>query len=158
MAHTHTRILVHMVFATHERRPLIVPEFKPKLHAYMAGIVRNLECHVYALDGVADHCHLVFDLAPKIALADFANKLKSGSTKWAKREGGQRDFSWQRGYGAFSMNQESLERAIRYVESQEEHHRRQSLREELEGFMKLHGMKGDSEFLDGIYVPPSGKG
>ncbi len=104
MAHTHTRILIHMVFATHERRPLITPDFKPKLHAYMAGIVRNLDCHVYALDGVAVHCHLIFDLAPKIALADFVNQLKSGSTNWAKREGGQLDFSWQRGYGAFSMN------------------------------------------------------
>jgi REP element-mobilizing transposase RayT len=143
-----------MVFATHERLPLIVPEFKPTLHSYMAGIIRNLDCHVYALDGVSDHCHLIFDLSPKIAMAGFANKLKSGSTKWARREAGQRDFSWQRGYGAFSMNQDSLERAIRYVESQEEHHAKQTFRDELEAFMKVHGMELDPEFVDGIYIPP----
>ena len=76
MAHTYTRILTHMVFATKERRPLIVPRLKAELHAYMAGISRNLGCHVYALGGVVEHCHLVFDLSPTIALANFANKVK----------------------------------------------------------------------------------
>jgi putative transposase len=150
MAHTRTRVLVHMVFGTKDRLPLIVPDFKPKLHAYMAGIVRDLGCHLHALDGVADHCHLVFDLSPKIALADFANKLKAGSTKWARRDGGRPDFGWQRGYGALSMNQESLARAVRYVNAQEEHHARQSFRDELESFMRLHGMEVDPEFVDGV--------
>jgi putative transposase len=151
MAHTCTRMLTHMVFATHERRPIIVPEFKPELHSYMVGIARNLDCYVYALNGVEDHCHLIFDLSPKIALADFANKLKTGSSKWARRQGGQPDFSWQRGYGAFSMNQESLERAIRYVENQEEHHRKQSLPEELDSFVRVNGLKADPEFVTGVY-------
>jgi len=149
MPHTKSRILIHMVFATKERRPLITPDFKPKLHAYMAGTVRGLGCHVHALDGVADHCHLVFDLAPKIALADFANKLKAGATKWA-REQGMRDFGWQRGYGAFSMNEQSLERAITYVRGQEEHHRKVSFRDELAEFMRVHGMDADPEFVDGV--------
>jgi REP element-mobilizing transposase RayT len=104
---------------------------------------------VHALDGVADHCHLVFDLAPKIALADFANKLKAGATKWA-REQGMRDFGWQRGYGAFSMNEQSLERAITYVRGQEEHHRKVSFRDELAEFMRVHGMDADPEFVDGV--------
>lgn len=152
MAHTFTRILVHMVFATHERKSLITPDFKPDLHAYMAGIVTGLDCHVHALNGVADHCHLVFDLSPTIALAEFANQLKSGSTKWARRKG-HRDFGWQRGYGAFSMNQESLARAVSYVRNQEQHHAQTSLREELEGFIKLHGMEADPEFIEGVYRP-----
>ncbi|MCA8913513.1 MAG: IS200/IS605 family transposase [Planctomycetes bacterium] len=150
MAHTYTRILVHMVFATHERRPLIHGDLKPELHAYMAGTIRNLGTHLYALNGVEDHCHLIIDLPPKLALADFANKLKAGATKWAKQNG-EGDFGWQRGYGAFSMNQESLDRAIRYVEGQEEHHRKQSFREELEEFIRLHGMDPDPEFIDGVW-------
>lgn len=153
MAHTHTRMLVHMVFATHERRPLIGPTFKPRLLDYMVGIARELDCYVYAVDGVADHCPLVLDLAPTIALAEFANKLKSGSSKWARRDGGQPDFKWQRGYGAFSVNQDSLERAVAYVKNQESHHARVSLRDELESFMRLHGMIPDSEFIDGAYRP-----
>ncbi|MBK8206704.1 MAG: IS200/IS605 family transposase [Planctomycetes bacterium] len=141
-----------MVFATKERRPLITPDLKPKLHAYMAGTVKSLGCHVHALDGVADHCHLVFDLAPKLALADFANKLKAGATGWA-REDGHREFGWQRGYRAFSMNQESLESAVQYVKNQESHHAKTSFRDELEGFMKLHGMEVDPEFVDGLEPP-----
>jgi REP element-mobilizing transposase RayT len=154
MAHTYTRVLVHMVFATRERRPLIVPELQADLHAYMAGISNNLGCHVYALGGVADHCHLVFDLSRTVALAEFANKVKSGSTKWVRRERGRRNFGWQRGYGAFSVSQQNLERAVRYVESQEPHHQKRSFQEELEAFMEQHGMAADSEFIEGVYRRP----
>ena len=143
-----TRILIHMVFATIERSPLIHAELKPSLHAYMAGTVRNLGPHLYALNGVDDHCHLIFDLPPKLALADFANQLKASTTKWVKKEHGA-DFGWQRGYGAFSMNQESLSRAVRYVETQEEHHKQTTFRDELESFVRLHGMEADPEFIDG---------
>jgi REP element-mobilizing transposase RayT len=157
MAHTRTRILIHIVFATKERRPLIVPELKPKLHAYMAGTIKGLGCHLHALDGVADHCHVLIDLAPKIALAEFVNKLKAGSTGWA-RENGHTEFGWQRGYGAFSMNQESLPRAIQYVKNQETHHAQTSFRDELESFVKLHGMEIDAEFIDGIEPTPRSEG
>ena len=150
MAHTHTRILIHMVFATKERRALITPDLKPELHAYMAGTTRKLGLHLYALNGVEDHCHLIIDLPPKIALAEFANQLKAGATKWAKQRG-HAEFGWQRGYGAFSMNQESLDRAVRYVESQEDHHRKLTLRDELENFLRLHGMEADAEFIDGVW-------
>jgi REP element-mobilizing transposase RayT len=68
-----------MVLATKERRSLITPQLKTDLHAYMVGISHNLK-YVYAVNGVADHCHLVFDLSPTIALADFANRIKAGST------------------------------------------------------------------------------
>lgn len=152
MAHTRTRILVHMVFATKDRLPIIEPAFKPALHAYMAGTVRGLGCHLHALDGVADHCHVVFDLVPKIALADFANKLKAGATKWARDEG-VREFGWQRGYGAFSVNVESLDRAVRYVRSQEAHHAKRSFRDELAEFIRVNGMEPDAEFIDGLRPP-----
>ena len=141
MAHTHTQVLIHLVFATRERRPLIVPEIKTDLHAYMAGIVRNLACHVHALNGVADHCHLIVDLSPKLALADLVNRLKASSTKWVRREGGVPEFGWQRGYGAFAVSQPGLVRAVRYVETQEAHHQKRSLREELAAFIELHGMR-----------------
>ncbi|MCZ7608283.1 MAG: IS200/IS605 family transposase [Planctomycetota bacterium] len=152
MSHTKAKILVHMVFATHERQPLIVGDFKPDLHAYMAGTVRGMGVFLHALDGVEDHCHLVFDLPPKLALAEFANQLKSGASRWA-RSNGHRQFGWQRGYGAFSVNHSSLERAVQYVLKQEEHHQRQSFRDELAEFLRVHGMEADSEFIDGVFTP-----
>lgn len=151
MAHTHTLNLIHMVFATKNRAPIITPEFKPKLHAYMAGTVRGLDAYLYGLDGVADHCHIIFDLPAKVALADFANALKSGTSKWARRQGGMPEFGWQRGYGAFSMNKASLDHAIKYVKDQEEHHRKRSFRDELAEFMRVHGMDADPEFIDGVF-------
>ena len=148
MSHTKSRILIHMVFATVERKPIITPKLKPDLHAYMAGTARELGVFLHALGGVEDHCHLVFDLPPKLALASFADQLKSNTSRWAGR-----DFGWQRGYGAFSVNHSSLERAVGYVLTQEEHHRQQSFREELAEFLRVHEMESDSEFIDGIYTP-----
>ena len=151
MSHTKSKILIHMVFATIERKPIILGDFKPDLHAYMAGTVRGLGAFLHALGGVEDHCHLVFDLPPKLALADFANQLKSATSRWA-RSNGYREFGWQRGYGAFSVNQSSLERAVQYVESQEAHHRKQTFRDELAEFLRVHGMDADGEFIDGVYT------
>ena len=158
MPHTHTRVLVHLVFATRDRMPLIVPEARGRLHAYMAGTCRALKCHVYALGGWSDHCHVVFDLAPTISLAELANRLKAASTKWARRDGGLPAFGWQRGYGAFGLGPRSLDRAVRYVESQEEHHRTRSLREELETLLRLHGMEADPELVLGVYADTDGEG
>lgn len=152
MAHTKAKILIHLVFATKERQPLIVGDFKPDLHAYMAGAVRGMGVFLQALDGVEDHCHIVFDLPPKLALADFANQLKSGASRWA-RSNGHPQLGWQRGYGAFSMNQSSLDRAVQYVLNQEQHHRKQTFRDELAEFLRVHDMETDSEFIDGVYPP-----
>jgi putative transposase len=116
----------------------------------MAGTARELGVFLHALGGVEDHCHIVFDLPPKIALADFANQLKSSTSRWAGRE-----FGWQRVYGAFSVNQSSLDRAIRYVLTQEEHHSKQTFRDELAEFLRVHGMDADAEFIDGVYTPDS---
>jgi len=144
-----SHLLVHVVFATHDRAPLIGIDLKAKLHAYMAGIIRNQGCYLYALDGVADHVHVVIDLPPKIALSSLLRDIKSNSTSWARAQGFA-DFRWQRGFGAFSMNHESLSRAIRYVQNQEAHHATKSFIEELEVFLKAHGMARDEEFLSGI--------
>jgi putative transposase len=152
MAHTRTKILIHMVFATHERKPIIVGDFKPDLHAYMAGTAHGLGVFLHALGGVEDHCHLVFDLPPKLALASFADQLKSSTSRWAGSNG-CREFRWRRGYGAFSVNQSSLERAVQYVLAQEEHHRKQTFRAELAEFLRVHDMDADSEFIDGVYQP-----
>jgi REP element-mobilizing transposase RayT len=149
MAHTKAKNLIHMVFATKGRMPLIVGDFKPDLHAYAAGTARSLGVFLHALGGVEDHCHLVFDLPPKLALADFANQLKANTSRWA-RSNGHRDFLWQRGYGAFSVNYASLDRAVAYVLTQAEHHARQSFRDELAEFLRIHGMDADSEFIDGV--------
>jgi REP element-mobilizing transposase RayT len=154
MAHTKAKILVHMVFATKERLPLITPDFKPELHSYMAGTARSLGVFLHALGGVEDHCHLVFDLPPKIALADFANQLKSNTSRWATNEG-SRDFKWQRGYGAFSVNFASLDRAVNYVLTQEDHHAHQSFRDEQAEFLRVHDMDADAEFIDGVFQPSS---
>lgn len=155
MAHTKAKILIHMVFATKERLPLIDSGLRDELHGYMAGTVRSMDVFLHALGGVEDHCHLLFDLPPKLALADFANQLKANSSRWAKGEG-SRDFGWQRGYGAFSVNHANLHRVKEYVLAQQEHHKRKSFRDELAEFLRVHEMEADAEFIDGVFQSDAG--
>ena len=81
MAHTYTRLLVHLVFATKDRAPIITPTVKPVLEGYMVGVLNNLGVHLLRLNSVADHMHLLIDLPAALALADVVNKLKSNSSR-----------------------------------------------------------------------------
>ncbi|MBK9973905.1 MAG: IS200/IS605 family transposase [Planctomycetes bacterium] len=150
MAHTYTRLLVHVVFATKRRAPIITAEFKPALYAYMVAIFKNHDCFVHAIDGVADHCHVLIDLPARFALADVVRKVKANSSKTFRENYPEVGFGWQRGYGAFSLSAGHLQQVREYVLGQEEHHREHSLNEELERLLKIHGFVGDPEFIEGV--------
>ena len=84
MAQTLTRLLVHVVFSTKERRNLIPPEVAPELHAYLGGICRNRESPARAIGGTENHVHLLVSLSKNIALSDLMMTLKKDSSKWIK--------------------------------------------------------------------------
>ena len=150
MAHTHTRLLVHLVFATKRRAPFIAPELKPDLFAYMVGIFKQHDCFVQAIGGVADHCHILLDLPSRFALADVVRKVKASSSKTFREQHPKVGFGWQRGYGAFSVSPGHAESVKEYIEGQEEHHKQHTLKEELERLLKIHGLAADPEFIDGL--------
>ncbi|MCA8913593.1 MAG: IS200/IS605 family transposase [Planctomycetes bacterium] len=149
MAHTHTRNLLHLVFATKDRTATITPTMQPKLEGYMVGILQNLGVHLLRLNSVADHCHLLVDLPARLALSDVVNKLKANATRHINEEFPRQKFAWQRGYGAFSVSQSHANMVIEYIANQQEHHRRVPLAEELARLLEVYGFAGDPEFIDG---------
>jgi len=148
MAHTYTSILVHAVFSTSGRAPLLTDDLRPEMHAYLAGILRRLEAVPIIVGGATDHVHLLARLPADLAVADCLRVLKTNSSRWAKARGPQRrSFAWQGGYGAFSVSESKRGAVIRYIQDQEQHHRRISFQEEFLKLLKSHGVEFDERYI-----------
>jgi REP element-mobilizing transposase RayT len=131
MANTFSQIYIQTVFAVSNRQSLIKPEFKEELCKYVSGIVRNQGQKLIAINGVADHIHILIGLRPAMALADLVREIKADSSNFINKERFVHGrFSWQEGYGAFSYGHSQLDTIIRYIQNQEKHHSRRSFRDE----------------------------
>ncbi|HSN68271.1 MAG TPA: transposase, partial [Thermoanaerobaculia bacterium] len=127
---------------------LNTPELRKHVHAYLAGIARNLGCEPYTIGGHDDHAHGLLRLKATIAVADVLEKLKANSSKWIKETYPDlARFAWQRGYGAFSVSYSNLTAVRRYIERQEEHHRKTTFKEELEALLARHDLVMQDEDL-----------
>ena len=147
MAHSCGKLLYHMIYSTKLRRPIIMETWKERLYAYKHGIVENLGGRLHKAGGVSDHVHLVVELKNDLSVAEGVGKIKSNSTNWIHETfPDSRDFSWQIGYAAFTVSQSELQNVIRYVENQEEHHRKMTFEEELAAFLDRHGIQYDPKY------------
>jgi REP element-mobilizing transposase RayT len=148
MATTFTRLLVHIVFSTKNRAELIRPEIEAQLHAYIKGIAKNHGSPVLAINGTADHLHLLVSLSKRVALADLLENLKKDSSVWIKTQGPQyKQFYWQEGYGAFTIGESAVAALKRYIANQKTHHRKVSFQEELLVLLKRYQIEYDERYL-----------
>jgi REP-associated tyrosine transposase len=143
-----SNILLHIVFSTKDRRPLIRPDVESELHRYLASVCRACDCPAHEVGGTEDHVHVICSLARTTAVSDLLEEIKKRSSKWIKTKGaGYRLFSWQRGYGAFSIGRSQLPAARRYVAGQKKHHRRRSFRDEFRTLLERYGVSFDEQFV-----------
>jgi REP element-mobilizing transposase RayT len=148
MPQSYTSLHYHLVFSTRHREPLITPVVKKRLHAYMGGIIKAQGGHPVTIGVMADHVHLLVRLGPTKALADILRVLKANSTGWMKETFPELSgFAWQSGYGAFTVSITSLDAVRRYIENQEEHHRKRSFQSEYRAFLKRHDLEFDERYL-----------
>src|SRR5262245_32661972 len=96
-----SKVLVHLIFSTKQREPWIIPAIRPRLHAYIVGILENLKSPSLQTGGVDDHVHILFALGRTVSQAEIVEQVKKGSSKWMKANGSVVGFTWQAGYGAF---------------------------------------------------------
>jgi len=149
--HSFNSCLMHCVFSSKERCPWLTPGIRERLWPYLGGIARANDLKALAIGGVADHVHMLLSLQATIPVSKAMQLLKGNSSKWLREtfpELRAQDFGWQQGFGAFSIGVSGVGDTIRYIQNQEEHHRRRSFREELEGFLKKHGCECKPEMLD----------
>ena len=123
-------------------------DVRPRIHAYVATICRDLNAEAFRIGGVSDHLHVVTTLPRTLSQAAMVETLKKTSSKWIKGvDSKYRQFYWQRGYSAFSESPSQLNAVIEYVESQEEHHRTRSFQEEYRGFLRKYGVEFDERYM-----------
>jgi putative transposase len=147
MPPSNTSLYVHFVWSTKNRQPLIVPEMRDRLYAYMGGIVRKLGGVLLCAGGVSDHVHLACSLNTRMCIADTARDIKSNSSGWVHDELRMADFARQIGYGAFTVSYSVLPRLRAYIHDQEAHHRRMTFQEEFLALLKKHGVEYDERYI-----------
>lgn len=146
MAQSLAHVLLHVIFSTKHREPIIASELQAKLWAYMAGVVQQSQCNALRIGGVDDHVHILMTLGRTVTIASVLQELKTGSTHWMKAQGAS-TFAWQGGYGAFSVSESKTHDVIRYIEGQAEHHRTNTFQEEFREFLDRHGIAYDERYL-----------
>ena len=137
---SYTSVLVHYVFSTHQRRPLISEELQPKLWAYMGGIARANKMKALAIGGTRDHVHLLLSLPATMAIAKAVQLIKAGSSKWLNEQKKTKWFEWQEDYGGFTVGIAQKEATIRYILNQKQHHARKNFDQEFRMILKRHGI------------------
>jgi REP element-mobilizing transposase RayT len=148
MAQSLAKNILHLIFSTKNRQPLLSHEIRPQLHSYMGGILRQWESPAILMNSVADHIHILFCLSKNEALKKVVEEVKKGSSKWIKTKGREfANFFWQAGYGAFSVSQSNVVVVKRYIERQEAHHRRLGFQDEFRSFLRRHQIDYDERYV-----------
>lgn len=143
------QILYHIVFRTYNSEKAIIAEYAPELYKYIWGIVKNKNCHLFRINGMEDHLHILSDLHPSVALADFVKDIKVASSKWMKETDYFPDFkAWGKKYCALTYSNKEKDTIINYIKNQQEHHKKESFREELLRLFKENGIEDDGWFWE----------
>lgn len=146
MSHTAGNVVLHLIFSTKDRQPLITPEVRNDLFAYLGGIIRELKGTALIVNGTSDHVHMLVRIRPVHAVAQIARLVKANSSKWMHEKWNVR-FAWQTGYGAFSVSESNVSVVSRYIAEQEEHHRKHTFQEEYVAFLKKNNISFDERYI-----------
>jgi putative transposase len=147
MPSTHLSLHYHFVFSTKNREPWLTATLRARVHDYLGGILRGLNAHSHRVGGVSDHVHILTGLDAMHRVADVMREIKSESSAWIRRELRIRNFSWQEGYGGFTIGAPDIPKAQRYVFNQEAHHRKENFQSEYLAMLKLGLVKFDDRYL-----------
>lgn len=141
-------ILIHLVYSTKNREPLIEAHLESELYAYQATVFRELDCPSLAINGTSDHVHALFRLSRKAALCDVVEEVKKRSSKWIKTKSEcLAHFQWQAGYGAFSIGESGVTNLKRYIARQKEHHRSKTFQEEFRTILEKYSVEYDERYV-----------
>jgi len=148
MAQSLVRNLMHIIFSTKNRKPLIIPSVREELKAYLIGTLRNFESPSVETNCVDNHVHILCSVSRKIVLMTLLEKLKKTSSKWIKSKGpALQGFYWQAGHGGFSVSPSNVPAVCEYIRQQDAHHRTMTFEDEYRAFLRKHGIAFDERYV-----------
>jgi putative transposase len=141
-------LICHLIFSTKHREPLLLPDWRPRLHQYIGGTIQGKGSVLLAAGGMPDHIHLMVSLGKQATTADVVRDIKANSSRWIHETfDSLRGFAWQTGYAAFSVSPSNLHEVKQYIANQSEHHRLHTFQEEFVLFLKRHGVQYDEQHV-----------
>jgi putative transposase len=145
---TFTQILYQLVFSTKYRENTMIESGQEALYRYIWGVIEKKHCHLYRINGVENHLHILIHLHPSIPLASLVKDIKLASTDFIQKSGIFPDFrGWQDGYGAFTYSIKEKQRLINYIKKQKEHHGILNFQDEYVNLLKENEITFDEEYL-----------
>jgi putative transposase len=148
MPHSYVNLIYHIIFSTKDREPLITNEYQERLYEYIGGIIRAQGGIPLAINGVADHVHILAKLRQDKALSDLIRDFKANASSWMHNIfPEQKDFAWQNGYAAFTVSASQIPEVSRYIANQEQHHQKRSFRDEFIAFLQANEIEFDEKYL-----------
>ena len=149
MAQSLARLWTHLIFSTKNRLPFLSDKkLRTDIHAYLAKMLHEQDCETLIVNGVEDHVHALLALSRTHSIASVVKEIKRTSSSFAKELSSTlAKFHWQAGYGAFSVSQSNLNEVIKYIENQEEHHKRVTFQDEYRAFLKAYGIEYDERYV-----------
>ncbi|MCK8602203.1 IS200/IS605 family transposase [Desulfoferrobacter suflitae] len=148
MSSTLANLLYHVVFSTKERQKIILPDIKTDLYGYLGGVIRGEKGRLLKIGGTEDHVHILASFHPALSVSDMLRRMKGNTSRWLNENRSLAfRFSWQRGYGAFSVSESMVDVVSKYIDNQELHHKKMTFQEEFLALLSKHNVQYDERYI-----------
>lgn len=148
MAGTFSQLYIQVVFAVRGRQSLILPQWEDQLYQYITGIIRAKGQKLLAINGMPDHIHIFMGIKPSCCLSDLVREIKKSSNEFITQRGfTEKKFNWQEGFGAFSYSHSHIDRVIKYILRQKEHHQKSTFKKEYIALLQKFQITHDEKYL-----------
>jgi len=148
MSQSLSNILLHIIYSTKQREALIDTAIASELYAYIVATSAAHGSYVRKIGGIEDHVHILTSLPRTLSVSELMEQQKKNSSKWIKSKGSKyQAFSWQKGFGVFSVSESQSEAVSKYIEDQREHHKKHSYQDEYRLFLKLNNIPFDERYV-----------
>lgn len=148
MAGTFSRIYLQYVFAVKGRENLLLKTWREEVFKYISGIIEGKNQKSIIVNGVSDHVHILVGLRPAMSISDLIRDVKNNSSNFINKKGFiKRHFEWQDGYGVFSYSHSQIDEVYKYIQNQEQHHKKFTFKEEYHSFLKKFEIENDEKYL-----------
>jgi REP element-mobilizing transposase RayT len=136
------------VFAVKNRDALIKKEWKDEMEMYITGIIQNHRHKMLAISAMPEHIHILIGYNVNQLIPDLVEEIKTSTNAWIKQKRFSKfKFEWQKGYGAFTHSHSQIDTVVKYILSQEEHHKKRPFKEEYLEMLEKNAVAFDQEYL-----------
>ncbi len=149
MSQSLSKLFIHIIFHVKDSNETYIKKSdKENLYAYIGSIIKDNDSIPIIINGTQDHIHILCVQSKNIALSKLVEEIKRHSSRWLKQyDNFYRVFAWQGGYGCFSVSPSLHDKTYKYIQNQEEHHKKLSFKDEYILFLNEYNIEYNEDFL-----------